>query len=161
MMNQNQNSTQPAVLRSPAWMRPPGGLNLATFVSKLLSTCPDSGNRSRVAQVYQRCRQALFTDLGVEASPTTRRLYERLRQDGPEPPVTAEAPRVVDDGHAQGVPPYRGLLWYDEADADSFFGRERLTAQLLSRFRSEPFLAVIGASGSGKSHWCGRAWSRH
>ena len=50
-----------------------------------------------------------------------------------------------------GVPPYRGLQFFGEADADHFLGREVLTATLAGRLRDERFLTVIGASGSGKS----------
>ena len=50
-----------------------------------------------------------------------------------------------------GAPPYRGLQYFDEADADHFLGREALTAKLAGRLRETRFLAVIGASGSGKS----------
>lgn len=52
---------------------------------------------------------------------------------------------------APGDPPYKGLQYFDEADADHFLGREALTARLAGRLRAERFLAVIGASGSGKS----------
>ncbi len=50
-----------------------------------------------------------------------------------------------------GDPPYKGLQYFDEADADHFLGREALTARLAGRLRETRFLAVIGASGSGKS----------
>nr|HMN62675.1 ATP-binding protein [Anaerolinea sp.] len=50
-----------------------------------------------------------------------------------------------------GDPPYLGLQYYDEADADRFFGRELLTAKLVARLAQSRFLAVIGDSGSGKS----------
>lgn len=56
-----------------------------------------------------------------------------------------------------GVPPYKGLLYFDELDSELFFGREALTAQLTSHIldlaQDAPmrFLAVVGASGSGKS----------
>lgn len=50
-----------------------------------------------------------------------------------------------------GEPPYKGLYHFDEADADHFLGRENLTARLAGRLRETRFLAVIGASGSGKS----------
>jgi tetratricopeptide (TPR) repeat protein len=50
-----------------------------------------------------------------------------------------------------GTPPYRGLQYFDEADADHFLGREMLTARLVERLGQTRFLAVIGASGSGKS----------
>ena len=52
---------------------------------------------------------------------------------------------------APGEPPYLGLQYYDVKDADRFFGREALTATLVGYLRDHPFLAVIGASGSGKS----------
>jgi transcriptional regulator with XRE-family HTH domain len=62
-----------------------------------------------------------------------------------------------EDAPTLGIPPYKGLLFFDEADAELFFGRELLTQYLLDRVtgvatRSPArFLAVVGASGSGKS----------
>ncbi len=50
-----------------------------------------------------------------------------------------------------GEPPYKGLQYFDEPDADLFFGRESLTTELVRRLRQGRFLAVVGASGSGKS----------
>ncbi len=52
---------------------------------------------------------------------------------------------------APGDPPYKGLQSFGESDAAHFLGRERLTARLVGRLREERFLAVVGASGSGKS----------
>lgn len=53
------------------------------------------------------------------------------------------------------VNPYKGLRAFEEADAQDFFGREVLIEELLARLRQEHplgrFLAVVGASGSGKS----------
>jgi WD40 repeat protein/DNA-binding SARP family transcriptional activator len=112
------------------------------------------GDRPRVAQVFRRCREALFNELGVAPSLPTRRLYERLCRDGDEgEPAAAQslAAAVLDETPAPGVPPYQGLLHFDEQDSDRFFGRERLTTLLVERLRTEPFVAVIGASGSGKS----------
>lgn len=50
-----------------------------------------------------------------------------------------------------GVCPWKGLAAYDVADAPWFSGRERLVAELLTRVASARLVAVIGASGSGKS----------
>lgn len=50
-----------------------------------------------------------------------------------------------------GESPYKGLQQFDEVDADHFLGREALTATLAGRLSHDRFLAVIGASGSGKS----------
>ncbi|MGB0385074.1 MAG: CHAT domain-containing protein [Ardenticatenaceae bacterium] len=52
---------------------------------------------------------------------------------------------------APGESPYKGLRYFDEEDAHHFFGRERLTAELLNQLLEQRFLAVVGASGSGKS----------
>ncbi|MFK8183956.1 MAG: caspase family protein [Phormidesmis sp.] len=50
-----------------------------------------------------------------------------------------------------GVCPYQGLRAFGEADAAFFFGREALVQRLLQAVNHRSFLAVVGASGSGKS----------
>ena len=52
-----------------------------------------------------------------------------------------------------GIPPcpYRGLFAFREEDAELFFGREQFTYDLLKAVKSKTFVAVVGASGSGKS----------
>ncbi|MFN6572476.1 eIF2A-related protein [Dendronalium sp. ChiSLP03b] len=47
--------------------------------------------------------------------------------------------------------PYRGLKAFGEEDAQYFYGRESLTQQLIAQLAHKSFLAVVGASGSGKS----------
>ncbi|QUH03946.1 helix-turn-helix domain-containing protein [Saccharopolyspora erythraea] len=47
--------------------------------------------------------------------------------------------------------PYVGLAAFSPEDADRFFGREHVVEDLLARLRDERFVAVIGASGAGKS----------
>ena len=48
-------------------------------------------------------------------------------------------------------PPYLGLRAFDEDTAVLFYGRDKETRDLVGRLQSHDFLAVIGASGSGKS----------
>lgn len=50
-----------------------------------------------------------------------------------------------------GNAPYKGLQYFDETDAEWFFGRERDVELLVQAVMEQRFLAVIGASGSGKS----------
>ena len=52
-----------------------------------------------------------------------------------------------------GICPYKGLASYecDRVDPKYFYGRKKLTNLLLEKIRTSNFLAVIGASGSGKS----------
>jgi len=47
--------------------------------------------------------------------------------------------------------PYRGLLYFREEDAPFFFGREAAITQLTSAVQQHNLVAVVGASGSGKS----------
>lgn len=49
------------------------------------------------------------------------------------------------------VNPYKGLKSFEEKDATYFFGREKLVAELLNKILDQRFLAVLGASGTGKS----------
>jgi DNA-binding SARP family transcriptional activator len=83
------------------------------------------GERSRVVSIYQRCREALFNELGVEPSLLTRRLYEQLRlaeadavhAGGTSSPI----PAASEQAPAAGDPPFQGLHYFDVADADRFF----------------------------------------
>jgi class 3 adenylate cyclase/WD40 repeat protein/tRNA A-37 threonylcarbamoyl transferase component Bud32 len=47
--------------------------------------------------------------------------------------------------------PYRGLLAFEPDDRAFFFGREEVTAKIIGRLAPGRLLAVVGASGSGKS----------
>ena len=49
------------------------------------------------------------------------------------------------------VCPYRGLAAFQPDDADRFFGRDPLVAELVERVERDRVLFVIGPSGSGKS----------
>lgn len=50
-----------------------------------------------------------------------------------------------------GDSPFQGMQYFDEKDADRFFGREVLIAKIVGRLTGTRFLGVVGASGSGKS----------
>src|SRR5688572_22250943 len=70
--------------------------------------------------------------------------------------LTSEAlsllkPDTLTEEVVEGEPPYMGLRYFDASDADLFYGREALTDELLGRVQKESFLAIVGASGSGKS----------
>src|SRR6516165_2531944 len=47
--------------------------------------------------------------------------------------------------------PYRGLLHFREEDAPFFFGREAAIEKLMDALQRQPLVAVVGASGRGKS----------
>ncbi len=58
-----------------------------------------------------------------------------------------EPPPLADDRD----PPYPGLAAFQITDADRFFGRAALVAELLAQVRATRLVGVFGASGSGKS----------
>ena len=47
--------------------------------------------------------------------------------------------------------PYKGLFAFQQEDAKFFFGRERFTATAIESLKNQPFLAILGNSGMGKS----------
>ncbi len=47
--------------------------------------------------------------------------------------------------------PYKGLACFNVDDADMFFGREQLVAELVARLAGAPLMGITGPSGSGKS----------
>jgi ABC-type multidrug transport system fused ATPase/permease subunit len=47
--------------------------------------------------------------------------------------------------------PYQGLKPFDKSTAKFFFGREQVVRQLVEKLEQSAFIALIGASGSGKS----------
>ena len=70
--------------------------------------------------------------------------------------LAAREGRTPSTGHGRArACPYRGLLPYSESDAEVFYGRERLTAELAAklaaRVNDRGLVVVTGASGSGKS----------
>ena len=58
-----------------------------------------------------------------------------------------------DEARGARIPtcPFKGLASFEVSDADYFFGRERLVAEMIARLVGANLLGVIGPSGSGKS----------
>nr|HEX4318647.1 serine/threonine-protein kinase [Kofleriaceae bacterium] len=68
--------------------------------------------------------------------------------------------------------PYPGLVTFQEADADRFFGRDHDAQRMVARIREHPLVGVVGPSGVGKSSFVraavvpalrasGEAWEIH
>jgi WD40 repeat protein/class 3 adenylate cyclase len=78
-------------------------------------------------------------------------VVDGLASDFP-PPRTLDR-QTADDAAFRGDVglPYKGLEAFQPQDAEFFFGREDLVADLAGRLAGSTFLAVVGPSGSGKS----------
>ncbi|MFN8375063.1 MAG: protein kinase [Anaerolineae bacterium] len=100
-----------------------------------------------LASALWRAVRSTLTDTGthIEFSAVPAALRETLT-------ITDLTPLP---GASDMVNPYKGLRPFEAVDADQFFGREKLTTQLLGRLTEDDplkrFLAVVGPSGSGKS----------
>ncbi|HEU4409663.1 MAG TPA: protein kinase, partial [Polyangiaceae bacterium] len=99
----------------------------------LLGPCPEAG---ALAMVVERCLQKRREDRYGSA----RELLAAL-----------EALRAGPGALAEGADPFPGLSAFQEADAGRFFGRDAEVASALRMLRHQPLVAVVGASGAGKS----------
>ncbi len=84
------------------------------------------------------------------------RVRELLKAAPQHPVCTNTGGQIIltgRNGVLANICPYKGLAYFDwnEEDPKYFYGRTRLTNLLLDKVQSGNFLAVLGASGSGKS----------
>jgi len=111
-----------------------------------------AGRQADALEAYRQARKHLQEELGLEPSRALQELERSiLLQDAalePGPHRQAEA-----EGEPRGVRlcPFKGLAPFDVTDAEYFFGRERLVADLYSRVVDSTLAGIIGPSGSGKS----------
>ncbi|HEX6257455.1 MAG TPA: BTAD domain-containing putative transcriptional regulator [Euzebyales bacterium] len=103
----------------------------------------------------ERLATAQVEEAAAGISEPRRRLSES-RARVTEGVLDLQRIRVLRDALAPAQPPrvvcpYKGLAFFDVEDTSYFFGRERLVAQLVARLVDAHLLAVVGASGSGKS----------
>jgi WD40 repeat protein/DNA-binding SARP family transcriptional activator len=120
------------------------------FRAQLMLALYRSGRQAEGLAVYQRTRTLLNDELGLEPGSELQELQHAILVQDP-----ALAPAVGEDGRGaepfRDICPFKGLAPFERADAEFFFGRERLVEELLGRLEDVPFLALVGASGSGKS----------
>ena len=108
-----------------------------------------TGRHAEALRTYQRFREHLAEELGLDPSPNLQRLQERILLHDPTlitPPLTSTSGEVARRN------PYKGLRPFEEIDAEDFFGRSALVERMLDELRiGGRLLAVVGPSGSGKS----------
>ena len=106
-----------------------------------------SGRHPEALRTYDKFRDLLVEELGLEPSPPLQRLRDRVLLHDPNlVPVAQREPE------ATARNPYKGLQAFGEADADDFFGRDSLVEKLREAVGSGGrLIALVGPSGSGKS----------
>lgn len=104
-----------------------------------------SGRQADALAALRAARGRLADELGISPGPDLAALETAiLNQD-----AALEAPAAASVGDVDC--PYRGLQPFGTEDADEFFGRDGDVSAALARLEGSPFLAISGASGSGKS----------
>jgi len=108
-----------------------------------------SGRHAEALRTYQRLRDLLADELGLDPSPALQTMQQRiLLHDA----TLAPAPEGASLGVTGTTNPYKGLRAFAEEDAADFFGREALEERLLDSLRAgSRLIALVGPSGSGKS----------
>ncbi|MEM9538311.1 MAG: CHAT domain-containing protein [Cyanobacteria bacterium P01_E01_bin.42] len=108
--------------------------------------------RERLQILEDRCPCASWlpvicqnpTELPIDWQKLTRTMETRA----PNPKIKTLKPEPQN----HGLPcPYQGLSAFSTEDALFFFGRENTVEKLVYAVYTKPFIATIGASGSGKS----------
>lgn len=117
---------------------------LAKDLARAHSTISDFENGRRLAGV-EVVEQ--YEDYFGLARGTLGAQRERVRAERLEAPRDA----TVDENLGDVVCPYMSLAAFESTDAALFFGRERQIQRVLTRLAEVRFVAVVGASGSGKS----------
>jgi DNA-binding SARP family transcriptional activator/WD40 repeat protein len=111
-----------------------------------------NGWPGRAHQVAMRVSREAAAERAGRASAEADRSRSLLTEAREELAEAVTVLRGIDGPTAPvGTCPWRGLESYDVADAAWFAGRERLVAELTARLAGPGLVAVVGASGSGKS----------
>ncbi|MCA9928838.1 MAG: serine/threonine-protein kinase PknK, partial [Anaerolineales bacterium] len=133
---------------SPSEYNPDIPLAAEMVLNKALAKQPDA-RYQKAREMAAELQQAAQTSPDVLLQPppvtTIAPPKESEKTTALDTPILPEADTAV---HSS---PYRGLRAFSEEDAPFFFGREAFTEQLIEAVETQPLIAVIGPSGSGKS----------
>ena len=122
------------------------------LVSQHMLALYRSGRAADALRAMSSFRRLLGEELGAEPSPALGRLEEQvlLHSEAIQPRRPATEERIGTPGGETN--PFRGLRPFETADADRFFGRDALVANVLRLLGDgQRLIALVGPSGSGKS----------
>ena len=99
--------------------------------------------------VYRQTSELFREELGLEPSPSLQRLERSILEHDASLDRVPEA--ALGRTSSLEVCPFKGLAFFDRADAEYFCGRERLVSDLLARLVESTLVGILGPSGIGKS----------
>ena len=101
-----------------------------------------SGNKVEVGDISEISGEVSIAGGNIYKGFTAEQVSVLIQQI-----TTTFEPKKIDAGRS----PYKGLDVFEEEDAELFFGRERIVADLVTRVKESRTVFVTGPSGSGKS----------
>jgi WD40 repeat protein len=117
------------------------------FAQAALAVAVDEASR-RLVDVASRAASGRSDLSDVEAELTGKVIdLQFVREQARALSGPATPTRVA----TEGICPFKGLASFEPVDAEYYFGRERLVAELVARLVGGGFLGIVGPSGSGKS----------
>jgi DNA-binding SARP family transcriptional activator len=120
------------------------------FRAQLMVALYRCGRQAEGLELYRGTWTLLNDELGLEPGVELQELERAILVQDPALERPAER-RPAAASPLREVCPFKGLAPYEAADAEFFFGRERLVDELAARLVEAPLLAVVGPSASGKS----------
>ena len=106
-----------------------------------------AGRQADALTVYRQTSGLLRQELGLEPSRTLQELERSILEHD----ASLDGDTTATPGVSVEICPFKGLSFFDCADAEFFCGREQLVSELLARSVESSLVGIIGSSGIGKS----------
>ncbi len=111
-----------------------------------------AGRPADALRAIARFRHHVGEELGIDPSPDLLHLEEQILLHDPAIRPRPTDTELLPQSKADAANPFKGLRPFTAGDAGHFFGRDALVADLLRTMgQGQRLIAVVGASGSGKS----------
>src|SRR5262249_57940941 len=104
-----------------------------------------AGRQADALAAYRQASELLREELGLEPSRALQELERAILDQDASLEGTRDAAAMR--GVLVAVCPFKGLAFFDRADAEYFCGRERLVADVLARLVESPLAGIVGSSG--------------
>jgi predicted ATPase/DNA-binding SARP family transcriptional activator len=105
-----------------------------------------SGRQADALDTYRQMRQRLVEELGVDPSPSLRRMHQQIL-DGESAPQPGTKSAEKTESHAAGTRPHADL----PRRTTSFVGRESEVRRVAAALREGPLVTLTGVGGVGKT----------
>jgi WD40 repeat protein/DNA-binding SARP family transcriptional activator len=110
-----------------------------------------SGRQADALSVYRQTSELLREELGLDPSRMLQELERSILEQDASLDGSVRAATAASGAALPGVCPFKGLAFFDRADAEYFCGREQLVSDVLARLVESPIVGILGPSGIGKS----------